>query len=122
MFHVLGLPQIMPPWFTAPRRRAPCFHMLNYGTRIGPAWATVTSCWGDSCTVAPGWQYNCHPNAEIVIGMKLSRVFPQQKLLALFVHLLLDVLFERSMLKVAPFCAGGNSMKVSATLATSCCT
>jgi len=18
--------------------------------------------WGDSCTVAPGWQYNCHPN------------------------------------------------------------
>ena len=20
-------------------------------------------CWGDSCTVAPRWQYNCHPNA-----------------------------------------------------------
>ena len=22
----------------------------------------ATLCWGDSCTVAPGWQYNCHPN------------------------------------------------------------
>ena len=20
--------------------------------------------WGGSCTVAPGWQYNCHPNIQ----------------------------------------------------------
>ena len=22
----------------------------------------LVDCWGDSCTVGPGWQYNCHPN------------------------------------------------------------
>jgi RHH-type proline utilization regulon transcriptional repressor/proline dehydrogenase/delta 1-pyrroline-5-carboxylate dehydrogenase len=29
------------------------------------AWDRLPTCqlrWGDSCTVAPGWQYNCHPN------------------------------------------------------------
>ena len=38
-----------------------------------PSWADVrlwveplpvTSGWGASCTVAPGWQYNCHPNID----------------------------------------------------------
>jgi hypothetical protein len=29
--------------------------------------------WGDSCTVAPGWQYNCHPNIHnIKVGRLLG--------------------------------------------------
>ncbi len=33
--------------------------------------------WGDSCTVAPGWQYNCHPNIHnLRIGISIERFMP----------------------------------------------
>ena len=45
--------------------------------------------WGDSCTVASGWQYNCHPNILLFHSISLGDFWCGSKLLATTLAVLL---------------------------------